>query len=118
MVWCLLSGEFFSEDAIVYFGDAVAEVIDRVGDTIWVSVPPGEPNSIANVLVQNGDGQVGAATFFYGPEPVPEPGAPIVDAIALIMVPPTGEHSFTFTGKNSAMIPKLSSAVHYASIQR
>ena len=80
---CLISGEFFSPSAVVYFDDTVAEVTDRFGDTtIWVIVPAGEPNSIANVLVQNEDGQVGSASFFYGPEPIPEPGAPIVDSVA------------------------------------
>ena len=79
----LLSGEFFTPDALVYFGETLAEVTERIEDTtIRVIVPSGEPSSIATVLVQNSDGQVGSATFFYEAAPTPEPGAPLVESIS------------------------------------
>ena len=99
----VLTGESFDEAATVTINGVAATVQSRNGDTeIRGIVPPGPPARVVPIVVQNSDGQVATANFFYADAPPPDPGAPVFNSVSPDYGPSSGATVISIYGENFA----------------
>ena len=97
----LITGQGFDASATVTVDGVSASIQGRSGDTeIRVIVPPGPPARVVPLVVQNSDGQVASANFFFSDSPPPDPGAPVFNSVSPDYGPSEGGTVLSIYGQN------------------